>query len=1132
LFNGSDQSIAPEEAGLMPRDCLCKEKMLPLASFCGDDLFCPQCGARVAWLDSPNELPNPDPARLTAAFPALDAQDGAARLLWVYASELGRGNRFTFRLEYRALNKNHTEESRKLILNEDLCEVVPLNWPYGFRLELAESHEQREVHVRLKPDPLLAQEFGESEWFTQVGLLPPEGVFCTLTVVGNCGSETFGLLVLGEPRYEVEVYEDDQRVLDSPPEDAPESVTQAWALSRRGPHELTMLIRCINGFVHLPPLLVEGQDQNPAVRGPEKGNFTVGSKSLPAERILGSKSEPCKIVVGIDSEDWSQGKLQGVNVNFSLDVLGSEQVPIYLYLEPRGEVGFDPPNTLRIRRMFYGERISSTPEGAEGALFSHAKIFNRGEQKLKIRRPFVERITLPEVDWIKVGWQVGGKPLGAQTDLEVGKSIGVDVDVTIDLTQVTPANHQGGPLWAKIWVKSLQDDRLPWDLDVMVESVVERPALESPLAIDFGNTNTYAVIFGLDARPVPALGEEDPENFPTSLFLKDVPDPTLSTVLIGGDAVTEGKNYPESMVWSPLKRWLLLDADEWEAKWPIFVPTRGPLQFKRSELIRLFLEKVILKCEKAQRRTVTRVGLSYPANFSPRARKRFDEIIADLEGRRKAVYPHLERRIKIERVSTIDSSPDEASAVAIGFVHDEDRFWSEIGPQGLNQNDTFLVASFDFGGGSIDCALLRFTLVGTRDVPRFESVHLSFGGDERFGGDNVTRAVFQILVDRFGKLLSEQDPPLEFPVARTTEAADVGSDRWNHQHVWALAEELKRYLCQPGPSTRDQAVSQNETVVSTPAAPGQAFPAEESPALERLGPAVQEFLNRVHVRDSLSKQVAKLSDALSDARSLPASFLTTIREITLDQVYSHEFRLDRDSNRIYTVRDRVRKSIGQLHDFVSQARMSQANERLFIVLAGAACRLPLVRQLLEKTDDFPEFKGAGLVGDPLREPNTKPKSKVAFGLAQYLEIRVLAPGMVRGLCSAGNYTHGRILWRRGPREFKEWVPSCFPLRDGRWHELKGVSLGLCLRDGKKIDVYHDAYPPEKIGSFDLSQPATDGGPLMQKELPELIDDGEERSKVFLRVFGAEDELHLKVQYRTDDSDNWGEYGYWRLIPVQ
>ncbi len=327
-----------------------------------------------------------------------------------------------------------------------------------------------------------------------------------------------------------------------------------------------------------------------------------------------------------------------------------------------------------------------------------------------------------------------------------------------------------------------------------------RPGLESYLAIDFGNSNTYAVYVKGD-RLVPALGGRDPENFPTALYFQDVPDPALLKVEIGKEAVARGQKDPSTMVPWLLKRWLLDDKRSWETPWPIRTGNGQLCRLRRGELIRIFIEKVILECEKALRMTVTKVGLSYPANFGPRARRRLDEVLAELEKRRKAEYPHLADEIRIERVADFDSSPDEASAVAIGFVHDPERYEKEIVPA-LGPEKTFLVASFDFGGGSIDSALLRFKSIGDR-LPQFESAHLSLGGDENFGGDNVTIAVSQLLLERFRTLLKNQSPVLEFLVADGNDGNAAGTDPWNnYQHLRVLAEELKRYLCQLEPRPR------------------------------------------------------------------------------------------------------------------------------------------------------------------------------------------------------------------------------------------------------------------------------------------------------------------------------------------
>src|SRR5262249_17477436 len=147
----------------------------------------------------------------------------------------------------------------------------------------------------------------------------------------------------------------------------------------------------------------------------------------------------------------------------------------------------------RLPPMHYGERQQSQREGAAGALFTHIKISNRGARALPIRRPSVERETLPEVAWIRVDWEVGGGPPESAV-LGAGPSAAaIDLTLTIDLSEVSPQNHHSDrPLRATIRIESLEPEVRHWALPVVLQAGM-RPALDSPLAIDLGHSNTYAV---------------------------------------------------------------------------------------------------------------------------------------------------------------------------------------------------------------------------------------------------------------------------------------------------------------------------------------------------------------------------------------------------------------------------------------------------------------------------------------------------------------------------------------------------------------------------------------------------------------------------------------------------------------
>ncbi len=197
---------------------------------------------------------------------------------------------------------------------------------------------------------------------------------------------------------------------------------------------------------------------------------------------------------------------------------------------------------------------------------------------------------------------------------------------------------------------------------------------------------------------------------------------------------------------------------------------------------------------------------------------------------------------------------------------------------------------------------------------------------------------------------------------------------------------------------------------------------------------------------------------------------------------------------------------------------------MFIVLAGAACRLPLVRKLIET-----RFDRKHVIGDPLREPDSKPKSKVAFGMARYLEY-VNTPARVERLSRAGRYTHGPIIWKGGIGETVVWVPTCSELRSDQWHPLDRIHLSLCLSRAGKIYVYHQAFRSELIGWFDLTKAATEGDAGLNKKLPDRID-AAVPCEVLLMVNGSEDNLLLKIHYGKPESGEWHVYGYWKLTRV-
>lgn len=1068
----------------MPRDCSCAANGDPLASVRVDDLYCAQCGGRTAWLVSDHLLRNPDPTR----FKLDPSTEG--RLLWAYAGDHGCG----LTLDYRGTRDDHAGvEGRPASVDQATIKVR--TGRLALRAEPSLRDENRSVHLEFVPEQRTIEDYGD-EWWEQKDLLPDGGLLCTLSLIGNFGHEEFGLLIFQTPRFEVELLEENGTPIRAVRPDQDPSIDRAWAVSRRGEHQLVARISCGNGYVHLaPPEDDVGPAGNPDVTVPE--GFVVALENAGRDDpVLGPGHPPCTLRLRFDSSSdaWNQDALQTVAAQFHLAVLGGglDPVAVPLFLEPRGDIGFSRQSgrfveltEFRVDELYYGERRQTQADG-DLVLPAHVWAWNRGEKPLRNVSVDCETAAdsrLPGVSWLQVERLEGNAARPADESVSLGDGKRFAIRVTIDLRRVDSVRHPRiAPLRGKVLVQSEGDERPPWELPVVVQSVRARPAM-GPLAIDFGNTNTYAAIVGRQG-PVPVLGDADPENFTTAIFLEGRPDEDLSNVTIGPEAVALGKQRPRDLV-CRLKRWMLDDDQRWAE--PGLVRARGGPDgdLGRPDLVRWFLRKLLVECETALRQTVTRAAFSYPAKYGPTARQRFHAIIKELEAEQRARFGHDHPTIEFADVATWDASPDEASAVTLAYALDDDHRRDTIG-----DHQRFLLASFDFGGGSIDTALLRFTREGGPHLSRFHSTHLGLGGDERFGGDNVTTAVAQLLRQKFRDLTGLSGFQAE---ARSGAAAAVSDAATNYQHLWDLADDVKRSLC------------------------GAPVDLETRAA---------EFLGRIRVA---------VADADTDPSGPPpldavkAPLLDRIKQVTLDDVYRQKVVSDdrRDTTPPYTVDDRVGQCVKELQRFVAKAREDERARRgpddhrpddpLFIVLAGAACRLPLVRERIGEA-----FKEAHILGDPTREPGAQPKCKVAFGLAQFLDRLANVPRTVAGLSRAGHYTHGPIVLRTGQYRVVEWVPTCRPLKSEEWYALADVELSACFQGGRVVRVYHGGYEPEELGHFDLSGPAGEEVEGLTRELPATID-RDLPSVLSIQVREGEDDLRLKVRLGDE------EYGAWRLV---
>ncbi len=797
------------------------------------------------------------------------------------------------------------------------------------------------------------------------------------------------------------------------------------------------------------------------------------SKLLPPRVLIRNKgedflrvSQPQVIVrEGPAGVEWLRAVVSDIETEIEIDV---DEARVLLITFDLSEVTSEnyPPGGFFLRLMSWGDG-TGVPTSAEALAIVgidnnnllHIRIFDQDGRRVTD----TDETRLPTADAQAISTlkqQLPGLlPPHVLTEAERARVLG-------EAMSIVGRTLPGNPLSAEIRFTDVESALRTWSLEVMVPEVRARPALEFPLAIDFGNTNTFAAVVDLDVpgRIRPVLGDSDPETFPTALCFTD---PARREFEIGTEAVQRG-GIQEGMLVRGLKRELARRRTADEPEKHAFFWKGQTFRFSRDELIGLFLEEVLRECERKLRRTVTHMGLSYPANFGARSIAQLDKAIDRL--RKTWVDEYPDEEIRFEKLDA-----DEATAVALGFVLDRQQFDSIIWPRLiLEGRNPFLVVSFDFGGGSIDCALIRFRSLGEHehDALAYASEPLGIGGDEFFGGDNVTVATYEILCDRLEAVLNPQRGGRRV----TLPLADLGRSRFltgsgvgweNTRRIWEAAEVLKRLACRPGPVEEPRAANALESLIST--LRGEI----------ELGGSVKTVLL---LTDPESEKALK--EAIR-SRSLLVPLES--KDNPSDSIYDHKIRLDFHGHSNYTVRSRISRCVEKIRTFLAgQVRKGSGaapddkpvpEGPDVIILAGAGCRVPLAPLLLEKT-----FPMSLLVQDEAHA-----KSKVAYGLLRYLDLQSQAEDRVADLGMARDYSHSEIVWCESLFDRPHpWIPSCSPLNGPEWYPLKNIKLARCWKSNKDrtITVARDTAPaPEILGSFDLNKPGLSPDPSVNPQLP-------------------------------------------------
>lgn len=317
-----------------------------------------------------------------------------------------------------------------------------------------------------------------------------------------------------------------------------------------------------------------------------------------------------------------------------------------------------------------------------------------------------------------------------------------------DFTVIVNTNHQFFPEeeeaedQIKIAWSNDEETMIPVYLTRIIQEV---PVFQGIFALDFGTTNScYAYKHPLQAHVESSSGldiAEVSKEIPSAIFFEDAQAKKNPHYRIGIEALQRMKEHPEKTYayFLSIKRSLGTNK-----KRPFLVVDASPNTYSQRwhEVdIGSFIVRAILKdAQDILKQRIHRVVCTFPTLFSKPRKEALTEAVnqalVDIHGARKIPK------------NAVTLQVDEACGAAFGFIYEEIQRQFEV--QGYIQDFNQSIVAYDFGGGTIDIALLDVRVEVNRTSGHI-TIHQEvkgLSGDPYYGGDNVTLQVFNILKHR------------------------------------------------------------------------------------------------------------------------------------------------------------------------------------------------------------------------------------------------------------------------------------------------------------------------------------------------------------------------------------------------
>ncbi len=323
--------------------------------------------------------------------------------------------------------------------------------------------------------------------------------------------------------------------------------------------------------------------------------------------------------------------------------------------------------------------------------------------------------------------------------------------------------------------------------DILNVTVKQREEYPYYLAIDFGTTNSCCAYVDDSVHDAPQLVPLDsktnsPYIMPSSIIYHTQPK-NRKTYHVGSAA--EGTRTSEidgCYYITSVKRWL---GSEWDRLFP------NNWKLQPRDVVADILKHIIDQAEEhldtlSTKSKITKCVITHPTMFSRKQQK-------DL---RRAF-----EKIGITELILID----EASAASLGIL-------SQYRKTHRKLEGDYRLLVYDFGGGTIDIVLSRVT----SDDNETTIEPLASGGNPKYGGDDVTQAIVDFVLNEFKQRIQNANPELRFDIPylnprkiwESSENPNIDkAAQLNTLFLYDRAEEMKKELSEQRETNRNFSLS-------------------------------------------------------------------------------------------------------------------------------------------------------------------------------------------------------------------------------------------------------------------------------------------------------------------------------------